>query len=152
MLSPEMDLVEQARQRIVDQVEGFHTVMAALEVAALADQEPQPPALLVAPVAVRIGDSSDTVYVEGAPQPHDITITVHTVVAAPNDYGGGATRDEAGPLLYAVRRALTTWTPRGWRERILYAGGRLVSLDNARLEWADDFRGRAWLAYQPDSC
>lgn len=153
MQSPEMALVAAAKQRIVQEVQGLVTVLDALDVAALQDAQPQPPAMLVAPVSVAIGgDAAATVGVPGAPQAHDITLTVHTIVAAPNDYGSAATRDEAAPLLYAVRRALTNWTPDGWTEHMQYAGGRLVSLDDARMEWADEFRGRVWFAYPDQDC
>lgn len=154
MQSPEMMLVAAAKLRIRDEVPGLVTVLDALDVAALQDAQPQPPAMLVAPSSVAIsGNPADTAGVEGAPQAHDITLVVHTIVAAPNDFAGDeATRDEAAPLLYAVRRALTNWTPDGWFERLQYAGGRLVSLDGACMEWADEFRGRVWFAYPAPDC
>lgn len=169
--SPEMALVAAAKPRIVAEVPEFlqreevqrecpglrlheAAVLAALDVAALQDVSPTPPAVLVAPSSVAIGaDAAATAGVEGAPQAHDITLVVHTIVAAPNEViPEGKTRDEAGWLLYAVRRALTNWTPDGWFERLQYAGGRLVSLDGACMEWADEFRGRVWFAYPDPDC
>ena len=153
MQSPEMALVSAAKQRIVEQVEGVHTVLDALDVAALQDTSPQPPAMLVAPLSVTIGgDAAATATVPGGPQAHDITLVVHTIVAAPDDWGDADTRNAAAPLLYAVRKALTNWTPPRWIERMQYAGGRLVSLDGACMEWADEFRGRVWFSYPEQDC
>ena len=64
------------------------------------------------------------------------------MVAAPNDRGGARGRERLSALLARARQALAGWTPPGQREVLSFRRGRLVSLEDGRMQWLDEYEIR----------
>ena len=118
----------------------FAAVLSALDTAALTAW-PKTPAALVLPVSDE-ADESTTRRVENAPVQHVVRIGVSVMVAAPNDRTGARGRERLSALLAEARLALAGWAPPGQREVLSFRRGRLVSLEDARLQWLDEYEVR----------
>ena len=118
----------------------FAAVLSALDAAALTAW-PKTPAALVLPVSDE-AEESTTRRVENAPVQHVVRIGVSLMLAAPNDRSGARGRERLSPLLARARRGLAGWTPPGQREVLSFRRGRLVSLEDARLQWLDEYEIR----------
>ena len=118
----------------------FAAVLSALDTAALTAW-PRTPAALVLPVSDE-ADESTTRRVENAPVQHVVRIGVSVMVAAPNDRTGARGRERLSALLAGARLALAGWAPPGQREVLSFRRGRLVSLEDARLQWLDEYEVR----------
>lgn len=118
----------------------FATVLSALDTAALTAW-PKTPAALVLPVSDE-AEESTTRRVENAPVQHLVRIGVSVMVAAPNDRTGARGRERLSALLAEARLALAGWAPPGQREVLSFRRGRLVSLEDARLQWLDEYEVR----------
>ena len=118
----------------------FAAVLSALDTAALTAW-PKTPAALVLPVSDE-ADESTTRRVENAPVQHVVRIGVSIMVAAPNDRGGTRGRGRLSALLAQARQALAGWTPPGQREVLSFRRGQLVSLEDGRLQWLDEYEIR----------
>ena len=118
----------------------FAAVLSALDAAALTAW-PKTPAALVLPVSDE-AEESTTRRVENAPVQHVVRIGVSVMVAAPNDRSGARGRERLSALLAQARLALAGWAPPGQREVLSFRRGRLVSLEDARLQWLDEYEIR----------
>ncbi len=118
----------------------FAAVLSALDTAALTAW-PKTPAALVLPVSDE-AEESTTRRVENAPVSHVVRIGVSLMVAAPNDRSGARGRERLSVLLAQARRALAGWAPPGQREVLSFRRGRLVSLEDARVQWLDEYEIR----------
>ena len=118
----------------------FAAVLSALDTAALAAW-PKTPAALVLPVSDE-AEESTTRRVESAPVQHLVRIGVSVMVAAPNDRSGARGRGRLSALLAQARQALAGWAPPGHREVLSFRRGRLVSLEDGRLQWLDEYEIR----------
>ena len=118
----------------------FAAVLSALDAAALTAW-PKTPAALVLPVSDE-AEESTTRRVENAPVQHVVRIGVSVMVAAPNDRSGARGRERLSALLAHARLALAGWAPPGQREVLSFRRGRLVSLEDARLQWLDEYEIR----------
>ena len=118
----------------------FATVLSVLETAGLSAW-PKTPAALVLPISGE-ADESTTRKVEAAPVQHFVRVGVAVIEAAPNDRTGKLGMDRVSPLLAAVRVALAGWAPPGQREVLSYRRGRLVSVEDGRVSWLDEYELR----------
>ncbi len=118
----------------------FAAVLSALDTAALTAW-PRMPAALVLPVSDE-AEESTTRRVESAPVPHVVRIGVSLMVAAPNDRTGARGRERLSSLLAEARQALAGWAPPGQREVLSFRRGRLVSLEDGRVQWLDEYEIR----------
>jgi len=64
------------------------------------------------------------------------------MVAAPNDRSGARGRARLSALLAHARQALAGWAPPGQREVLSFRRGRLVSLEDGRMQWLDEYEIR----------
>ena len=87
-------------------------------------------------------EESTTRRVENPPVQHVVRVGVSVMVAAPNDRGGGRGRGRLSALLAQARQALAGWAPPGQREVLSFRRGRLVSLEDGRLQWLDEYEIR----------
>ena len=115
----------------------FAAVLSALDTAALSAW-PKSPAALVLPVSDE-AEESTTRRVENAPVQHVVRVGVSVMVAAPNDRSGARGRGRLSTLLAQARQALAGWTPPGQREVLSFRRGQLVSLEDGRLQWLDEY-------------
>lgn len=97
--------------------------------------------MLVLPVSDE-AEESTTRWVENAPVQHVGHIGVSLMVAAPNDRTGARGRERLSVLLAQTRQALAGWAPPGQREVLPFRRGRLVSLEDARVQWLDEYEIR----------
>ena len=118
----------------------FAAVLSALDTAALTAW-PRTPAALVLPISDE-ADESTTRRVESPPVQHVVRVGVSVMVAAPNDRGGALGRERLSALLAHARQALAGWAPPGQREVLSFRRGRLVSLEDGRLQWLDEYEIR----------
>ena len=118
----------------------FAAVLSALDTAALTAW-PKTPAALVLPISDE-AEESTTRRVENAPVQHVVRVGVSVMVAAPNDRGGARGRERLSALLARARQALAGWTPPGQREVLSFRRGRLVSLEDGRMQWLDEYEIR----------
>ena len=118
----------------------FAAVLSALDTAALTAW-PKMPAALVLPVSDE-AEESTTRRVEKAPVQHVVRVGVSVMVAAPNDRTGTRGRVRLSALLAQARQALAGWAPPGQREVLSFRRGRLVSLEDGRLQWLDEYEIR----------
>jgi len=118
----------------------FAAVLGALDTAALTAW-PKSPAALVLPISDE-ADESTTRRVERAPVKHVVRIGVSVMVAAPNDRSGARGRARLSALLAHARQALAGWAPPGQREVLSFRRGRLVSLEDGRMQWLDEYEIR----------
>ena len=118
----------------------FAAVLSALDTAALTAW-PKTPAALVLPISDE-AEESTTRRVENAPVQHLVRVGVSVMVAAPNDRGGARGRERLSALLARARQALAGWTPPGQREVLSFRRGRLVSLEDGRMQWLDEYEIR----------
>ena len=102
---------------------------------------PKTPAALVLPVSDE-AEESTTRRVENAPVQHVVRVGVSVMVAAPNDRTGARGRGRLSALLAQARQALAGWAPPGQREVLSFRRGRLVSLEDGRLQWLDEYEIR----------
>ncbi len=102
---------------------------------------PKTPAALVLPVSDE-AEESTTRRVEQAPVQHVVRVGVSVMVSAPNDRTGARGRWRLSALLAQARQALAGWTPPGQREVLSFRRGRLVSLEDGRLQWLDEYEIR----------
>ena len=123
-----------------DDAPAFSAVLSALDTAALTAW-PKTPAALVLPISDE-AEGSTTRRVEGAPVQHVVRVGVSIMVAAPNDRGGARGRERLSALLARARQALSGWAPPGQREVLSFRRGRLVSLEDGRLQWLDEYEIR----------
>ena len=84
------------------------------------------------------------------------TISVHTLLRAPNDpYGRLANVLSLGEVVGRARLLVAGWRPREdgsddgpvidtVREALAFQRGRLVEIEDGWLEWADEFEARWW--------
>ena len=141
----EMHLADAMADRLADlTAEGgaplFAAVLSALDAAALTAW-PRTPAALVLPISDE-ADESTTRRVENAPVQHVVRVGVSVMVAAPNDRGGTRGRERLSALIAQARQALAGWAPTGQREVLSFRRGRLVSLEDGRLQWLDEYEIR----------
>ena len=73
---------------------------------------------------------------------HVVRVGVSLMVAAPNDRGGARGRERLSALLTRARQALAGWAPPEQREVLSFRRGRLVSLEDGRLQWLDEYEIR----------
>ena len=118
----------------------FAAVLSALDTAALTAW-PKTPAALVLPVSDEAGEST-TRRVENAPVQHVVRVGVSILVAAPNDRSGTRGRERLSALLAQARQALSGWAPPGQREVLSFRRGQLVSLEDGRVQWLDEYEIR----------
>ena len=118
----------------------FAAVLSALETAALTSW-PKAPAALVLPISDE-ADESTTRRVEQAPVQHFVRISVATIVPAPNDRSGARGQQRMSRVLAQARQALAGWTPPRQREVLSFRRGRLVSVEDGRVQWADEYEIR----------
>lgn len=123
--------------RLKGQLTGFRKVGGAADLAAIGAGAPPAPAVYVLPATESAGDSdfaADTVQ--------RITAVFSVVVAVSNKSnaeGEAAVRD-LEPRRDQVKAALLGWAPAAGFGPVSFAGGRLVSFDDAVLFWMDDFK------------
>ena len=115
----------------------FADVLSALEAAALTAW-PKTPAAAVVPISDE-ADESTTRRVERAPVEHVVRIGVAVIVRAPNDRTGKLGRDRLSPVLALARQALAGWTPPDQREVLSWRRDRLVSVEDGRVQWTDEY-------------
>ena len=118
----------------------FAAVLSALDTAALTTW-PKTPAALVLPVSDE-AEESTTRRVENAPVQHVVRVGVSVMVAVPNDRTGARGQARLSALLAHARQALSGWAPPGQREVLSFRRGRLVSLEDARVQWLDEYEIR----------
>ena len=118
----------------------FAAVLSALDTTALTAW-PKTPAALVLPISDE-AEESTTRRVENAPVQHLVRVGVSVMVAAPNDRSGARGRERLSALLARARQALAGWTPPGQREVLSFRRGRLVSLEDGRMQWLDEYEIR----------
>ena len=138
----EMHLADAMAERLAaltaeDGAAAFAAVLSALDTAALTAR-PRTPAALVLPISDE-ADESTTRRVENPPVQHVVRVGVSVMVAAPNDRTGARGRGRLSGLLAQARQALAGWTPPGQREVLSFRRGRLVSLEDGRLQWLDEY-------------
>ena len=141
----EMHLADAMAERLTalegeDGAPVFAAVLSALDTAALTAW-PKTPAALVLPVSDE-AEESTTRRVENPPVQHVVRVGVSVMVAAPNDRSGARGRGRLSALLAHARQALAGWTPPGQREVLSFRRGRLVSLEDGRLQWLDEYEIR----------
>lgn len=141
----EMHLADAMAERLAaltadDGAPVFAAVLSALDTAALTSW-PKTPAALVLPVSDEAAEST-TRRVENAPVQHVVRVGVSVMVAAPNDRTGAGGRERLSVLLARARRALAGWAPPRQREVLSFRRGRLVSLEDGRLQWLDEYEIR----------
>ena len=124
----------------------FAAVLSALDTAALTSW-PKTPAALVLPISDE-AEGSTTRRVEGTPVQHVVRVGVSLMVAAPNDPTTAAVRAGGGASLCpACSPAPGRRSPAGRRLSSArwfcrFRRGRLVSLEDGRLQWLDEYEIR----------
>ena len=145
LVALEMHLADAMAERLAaltaeDGAPVFAAVLSALDTAALTAW-PKTPAALVLPISDE-AEESTTRRVENAPVQHVVRVGVSVMVAAPNDRGGARGRERLSALLARARQALAGWAPPGQREVLSFRRGRLVSLEDGRMQWLDEYEIR----------
>ena len=119
------------------QLAGFRKVGGAADLAAIGGGAPPAPAAYVLPATELPGDS------EVATTTIQRVVAVFSVVLAvsnkSNAEGEAAVRD-LEPRRDQLKAALLGWAPAAGFGPVSFAGGRLVSFDDAVLFWMDDFK------------
>ncbi len=140
------DLVAQVTarlERVADPKTGVcRQVLGALDAAALKTW-PKTPAVFVVPLAEDAAESAAPRV--RAVQRAETTVAVQMLVSAPNDRSGSRARDELALLIRQTRGLLAGFCPDGAAEGLRFVRGRLIGLENGRLEWRDEYALVWWI-------
>jgi len=127
---------------VADRLEGtgvYKDVLSALDFAG--PKRPlRLPSAIVTPMRDQGGESRG-----GGVRRVESVVAVTTVIAAPNDPGGGRARDPLAALLRAGRTALVGWRPEEGTDEFSFLRGALAEIGDGRAWWEDLYTTARWL-------